>query len=302
MVGSAEIRSSRHHADCLPHGDGAAVNEQQQSMNSSTGRTAVLAALSRFFDELDEAIVVVDAEGRIENVNGAFSRGSGYSADRIFRTPLVTLVAVDQAMLLSTFVAWQFGQISVPSPAWLSTSFRITLGVACDSAWALSWPDQPSVSAVEVVMRWAPLPEPDLAAVVVQPVHPVEPDRNLVQELARAGAATSEGGSSGRLFERRTQTGRARPPLSLREREILHLVLNGNRVSTIAAGLFLSENTVRNHLKRIYRKIGVNSLGELRESIQSNQQASLTVSPTSQERSFPDARAAQRWTQPRVFG
>lgn len=55
--------------------------------------------------------------------------------------------------------------------------------------------------------------------------------------------------------------------LSAREREILDLLLEGNRVATAAQALFLSENTVRNYLKRIYRKLGVHSLGELRERL-----------------------------------
>lgn len=53
--------------------------------------------------------------------------------------------------------------------------------------------------------------------------------------------------------------------LSAREREVLALLLAGRRVSTTARELYLSEHTVRNHLKRIYRKLGVHSLGELRE-------------------------------------
>lgn len=57
--------------------------------------------------------------------------------------------------------------------------------------------------------------------------------------------------------------------LSSREREIFDLILEGNRVSTVANTLFLSENTVRNYLKRIYQKVGVHSLGELRERMAS---------------------------------
>jgi len=53
--------------------------------------------------------------------------------------------------------------------------------------------------------------------------------------------------------------------LSPREAEILSHMLAGQRVSTTARELYLSEHTVRNHLKRIYRKLGVHSLGELRE-------------------------------------
>jgi DNA-binding CsgD family transcriptional regulator len=55
------------------------------------------------------------------------------------------------------------------------------------------------------------------------------------------------------------------PNLSLREKQILQLVGEGKRPSTIADLLFLSEHTVRNHLKRLYRKLGVHSAAELRE-------------------------------------
>jgi DNA-binding CsgD family transcriptional regulator len=60
---------------------------------------------------------------------------------------------------------------------------------------------------------------------------------------------------------------RAIHELSSRERAILRGLLEGKRTATIAREFFLSEHTVRNHLKRIYRKAGVHSLGELRENL-----------------------------------
>lgn len=51
--------------------------------------------------------------------------------------------------------------------------------------------------------------------------------------------------------------------LSRREREILDLVTDGLRVSQIAATLFVSQHTVRNHLKAVFRKLGVRSQREL---------------------------------------
>lgn len=55
--------------------------------------------------------------------------------------------------------------------------------------------------------------------------------------------------------------------LSERERDILRGLLEGKRTATMARELFLSEHTIRNHLKHIYRKVGVHSLGELREVV-----------------------------------
>ncbi len=53
--------------------------------------------------------------------------------------------------------------------------------------------------------------------------------------------------------------------LSPREREVLLHVGAGHRVPGIAKRLFISGHTVRNHLKAIYRKLGVESQHELVE-------------------------------------
>jgi DNA-binding CsgD family transcriptional regulator len=47
--------------------------------------------------------------------------------------------------------------------------------------------------------------------------------------------------------------------LTAREREILDLVAGGNSNHDIAAKLFISEKTVRNHLTGIFDKLGVSS-------------------------------------------
>ena len=51
--------------------------------------------------------------------------------------------------------------------------------------------------------------------------------------------------------------------LSPREFEILEHLVVGERVSVIATNLFISEHTVRNHLKSIFRKTGAGSQAEL---------------------------------------
>ena len=52
-------------------------------------------------------------------------------------------------------------------------------------------------------------------------------------------------------------------PFSKREREVVALVLRGNNVPAIARKLYISENTVRDHMKSIYRKAGIHSRQEL---------------------------------------
>ncbi len=55
--------------------------------------------------------------------------------------------------------------------------------------------------------------------------------------------------------------------LTRRERDVLQLLLDGRRVSSIARSLYLSPHTVRNHLKAIFRKLGAHSQSELLDSL-----------------------------------
>lgn len=55
--------------------------------------------------------------------------------------------------------------------------------------------------------------------------------------------------------------------VSPREWEVLERLRTGLRVATIARELSISPNTVRNHLKSIYRKLGVRSQTELLEQL-----------------------------------
>lgn len=51
--------------------------------------------------------------------------------------------------------------------------------------------------------------------------------------------------------------------LSRRERDVLELLLQGERVPSIAEQLFISPHTVRNHLKSMFRKTGTSSQAAL---------------------------------------
>ena len=55
----------------------------------------------------------------------------------------------------------------------------------------------------------------------------------------------------------------ANAPLSVRERQITHLLLSGDCAKSISRTLQISPGTVRNHIKQIYRKLGVHSQVEL---------------------------------------
>jgi len=57
--------------------------------------------------------------------------------------------------------------------------------------------------------------------------------------------------------------------LTHREREVLVHLVAGQRVPAIAADLHISQHTVRNHLKSIYRQLGVGNQSELIERVRS---------------------------------
>jgi len=74
------------------------------------------------------------------------------------------------------------------------------------------------------------------------------------------GRSALNGSRAGDIHESPTP-GRAADPhgLSAREIEVMSLIADGQTNGEIAAHLFLAEKTVKNHVRRIYSKLGVGS-------------------------------------------
>ena len=70
-----------------------------------------------------------------------------------------------------------------------------------------------------------------------------------------------------RLREKGGAIGSARTRLSSRESEIAQHLIDGGSAKTISRCLAISPGTVRNHIKQIYRKLGVHSQVELLATI-----------------------------------
>jgi DNA-binding NarL/FixJ family response regulator len=94
----------------------------------------------------------------------------------------------------------------------------------------------------------------DLLLKSIQKVHSGEIwlDKRMTAEVMRAFTKSAEGGPR-----------REKPLLSDREREIVALVAQGFRNREIGEKLFISEQTVKNHLHNIFDKLGVSDRLEL---------------------------------------
>ena len=72
---------------------------------------------------------------------------------------------------------------------------------------------------------------------------------------SRSGLSAGRGGTRGEAGDDE----QASLGLSARELEVMSLIAGGHTNGEIAAHLFLAEKTVKNHVRRIYSKLGVDS-------------------------------------------
>ena len=100
---------------------------------------------------------------------------------------------------------------------------------------------------------------PELIVKSIRKVHGGEIwlDSHTTAAVMRQFAAPGEVGATG------TSKGRERSPLSHREREIVQLVAQGYKNKEMAEKMFISEQTVKNHLHNIFDKLGVSDRLEL---------------------------------------
>lgn len=89
----------------------------------------------------------------------------------------------------------------------------------------------------------------------------ITPNRLLeaIREVRNGGAPMSTNIARMVVASFRTNT---ESPLTLRETEVLHLLSRGKSYTVIADELFIDGETVRSHIKNIYRKLEVNSKAE----------------------------------------
>jgi two-component system nitrate/nitrite response regulator NarL len=88
-------------------------------------------------------------------------------------------------------------------------------------------------------------------------------DSHTTAAVMRQFASASDGGMSSGPPMAGAPKGRERSPLSQREREIVGLVAQGYKNKEMAEKMFISEQTVKNHLHNIFDKLGVSDRLEL---------------------------------------
>ncbi len=100
---------------------------------------------------------------------------------------------------------------------------------------------------------------PDLIVKSIRKVHSGEIwlDSHTTAAVMRQFAAPGESGPG------QSTKSRERSPLSQREREIVQLVAQGFKNKEMAEKMFISEQTVKNHLHNIFDKLGVSDRLEL---------------------------------------
>jgi two-component system nitrate/nitrite response regulator NarL len=102
---------------------------------------------------------------------------------------------------------------------------------------------------------------PDLIVKSIRKVHAGEiwldshTTAAVMRQFSTAADLAAAGGGNGK--------GRERSPLSQREREIVALVAQGYKNKEMAEKMFISEQTVKNHLHNIFDKLGVSDRLEL---------------------------------------
>src|SRR5690242_3366233 len=102
---------------------------------------------------------------------------------------------------------------------------------------------------------------PDLIVKSIRKVHSGEIwlDSHTTAAVMRQFSTALEGGHPSASGTK----GRERSPLSTREREIVALVAQGYKNKEMAEKMFISEQTVKNHLHNIFDKLGVSDRLEL---------------------------------------
>ena len=226
--------------------------------------------LRGILDSLDEPVAVVDGKGRHVYSNSAFHSLVGLRREKLQgkRIPFSYWSSESVEALQTHVEAELSGRLRKPGHAPIQAFFRTARGdrvpvsLTCDMIRDSKGRVRYHVTLIhrDGVRRSDGSRGPgDLTARVR---HLEQVVRRVVLDLSEAGVAAGLLPGNGPV----TDAGFL-GELSPREIEILEQLLDGQRVPTVAERLEISENTVRAHLKSIFRKAGVQSQAELLDKL-----------------------------------
>jgi DNA-binding CsgD family transcriptional regulator len=227
----------QHEPDPQPSADGG---------SSSTQSAALRAPLA--------VVGVADSGSRVERLSS--------TAEALFASPIGDLVGRPFTSLIADYDVPNCLVAMVEA-----TTTRTAVSAYLDIRTG-SGPEQQGAPPVGCEIAFLPLePPPSCAFVLLPRAQPLSRD-HISMDLGLMLSRLRRGGPAGELTRRpptvmtdRTVAGLAR--LTSRELGLLTRILQGDRVPTIAAELFLSQSTIRSHLASIFRKLEVNSQPEL---------------------------------------
>jgi DNA-binding CsgD family transcriptional regulator len=193
----------------------------------------------------------LDADLRIERISADAAELFGVPIDGLLGQPVVNFVAgMDRHVLSAAFEAATAGTNGV----------TITVDIKIPATDGTS-----QAMGCEVLLL--PLDPAPSCLFVLLPTQ-LDPTRRTTESLpailARFGAGAEIAHLAHGLFSGTTE--RDVPglgTLTTRELEVVGQLLDGNRVPAIAARLFVTPSTVRNHLAAVFAKLGVNSQQQL---------------------------------------
>lgn len=212
-------------------------------------------------DQLGCGVIVEDREGVLRYANRRILELTGYEASELDRQPVAKLVPEELHQYLSAEQAKTRAGDARTRLSALRRKDGRTIPVAVSPHWIENTPrGEPVVISVVI----------DLAE--IHTARPIGASAgSLAHELANVASRLQSLSFSASLSDRAGVPidDPALRDLSTRERQILVLLVQSMRVPAIAEQLFIAQSTVRNHLKAIYRKVGVSSQRELIERVTS---------------------------------
>jgi len=202
-------------------------------------------------ERLGCGVLVEDHEGVLRYANQRILELTGYEAAELDGEPLAKLVPEE----LHEFLSLEQAKTREGDARTRLSALRRKDGRAIPVAVAPQW------------LRDTPGGQSAVISVVIDlaEVHSARPmgasAGSLAAELANVASRLQSLSFSASLSDRAGVPidAPALRELSTRERQILALLMQSLRVPAIAERLFISQSTVRNHLKAIYRKLGVSS-------------------------------------------